>query len=123
MTEKVREIYQVVYCDGRLWNAESKYDWVTWYCLDCPLVGISNLDIAKHKARELKRKYPMAEVIIISGMDTRSVSADYLYDIMALRGRDAKEECPSWIFEREEIEKEIEELHEFLKSTPRPGSA
>jgi hypothetical protein len=86
-------------------------EWTNWYLLECPLVGIKDLNTARLKARDLKKKHGKSVQVVIIGetlkKDFRTLDADNLYGVSALRGANAKEESPSWIFEREEIEKNV----------------
>ena len=110
-------IYQIVYCDCRPWDEDHwKFlKWTEWYVLECPLIGIEDLKTARLRAKQLKQKYGKNVQIVIVGEILRktckTLDADHLYGITALRGADAREEkAPEWVFEKEEIEKEIREL-------------
>lgn len=95
-------IYQVVYCDVRPWKSKDwRMEWTKWYLIDCPLVGIKDLDSARHRAKELKEECPMVEAIIIgkTDKDFSRVTVDCLKGISALRGANACEGLPSYDLE------------------------
>lgn len=109
------KIYQIAYCDCRPWDEDFRkfVEWTEWYVLECPLIGIKDLETARFRAKQLKQRYSKNVQVLIIGEILRktckTLDADHLYGITALRGLDAREEkAPEWIFEREEIRKEIQ---------------
>jgi len=108
----MNETYQVVYCDARLWENPSVNIALTqWHLLDCPLIGIQRLKSARLSALELKKRYQTKiEVLIIGNREAAGRDADWLYCIHTLRGANAQEDSPIYVFEREETIQEIDEL-------------
>jgi len=108
----MKEAYQVVYCDARLWKNPSVNIALTqWHLLDCPLIGIQRLESARSSALQLKKKYKTKiEVLIIGNREATARNADQLYGVYALRGANAQQDSPIYVFEREETIQEIDEL-------------
>ena len=106
------KIYQTVFCDCRPWEKASwNVGWTEWHLLDCPLIGIGDIYTARLRAKKLKTEYGRkVQALIISGMDVAKRDADYLFGIKALRGANAREDAPSYVLEREEIEEELSRL-------------
>jgi len=108
----MNEAYQVVYCDARLWKNPSVNIALTqWHLLDCPLIGIQRLESARSSALQLKNKYKTKiEILIIGNREVATRDADWLYGIHTLRGANAQQNSPIYVFEREETTQEIDEL-------------
>jgi len=106
------ETYQVVYCDARPWeNPSVNIAFTQWHLLDCPLIGIQRLKSARLSALELKKRYQTKiEVLIIGNREAAGRNADWLYGIHTLRGANARQDSPIYVFEREETIQEIDEL-------------
>jgi len=96
----MNETYQVIYCDARPWkNSSWNIALTQWHVLDCPLIGIEKLNVARSSAQELKTLYNgEIEVLIIGNNGVGSRDADYLYGIKALRGADARQDTHLYIF-------------------------
>lgn len=111
-SEKMTEAYQVVYCDARLWEKPSaNIAFTQWHLLDCPLIGIQGLKSARLAALKLKKRYlAKIEILIIGNREVAARNADSLYGIHALRGANAQQNSPIYVFEREETTREIDEL-------------
>jgi len=73
-----------------------------WYILECPVIGIKELNDARQRAVKLKAKFgSRAQIIIISETNGQyiSCSADDLLGITVLQGASATEcEAPSIVF-------------------------
>lgn len=97
-------IYQVVYCDTRPWKSKDwRMEWTKWYLIECPLIGIKDLNSAKNRAKKLKEEYPMVEAIIIgeTRKDFSRVADPCLEGINTLRGAQACEGEPSYDLEED----------------------
>jgi hypothetical protein len=110
----MNEAYQVVYCDVRQWeNPSANIAFTQWHLLDCPLIGIQRLKSARSSALQLKKKYrTKIEVLIIGSLEAAARNADWLFGIHTLRGANAQQNSPIYVFEREETMREIDELRE-----------
>jgi len=106
------ETYQVVYCDARPWkNPPVNIALTQWHLLDCPLIGIQRLESARLSALELKKRYQTKiQILIIGNREAATRDADWLYGIHALRGADARQDSPVYVFEKEEVTQEINKL-------------
>jgi len=94
------KIYQIVYCDSKFWNedqplTEQVERTFRWYLLECPAVGIKDIDTARQRAREeLKAEFgKRAQAVIISEAEGQyeNVTFDDLLGITVLRGANAAE--------------------------------
>jgi len=105
----MNEAYQVVYCDARRWEDPSVNIALTeWHLLDCPLIGIQTLKSARSSALQLKKKYrTKIEILIIGNREVAARDADSLYGIHTLRGANAVQDSPTYVFEREKVMREI----------------
>jgi len=112
----MNETYQVVYCDARPWENPSVSIAVTeWHLLDCPLIGIQRLESARSSALQLKKKYKTKiEVLIIGNREVAARDADWLLGIHTLRGANAQQDSPIYVFEKEEVIREINSLKTML---------
>jgi len=108
----MKETYQVVYCDARPWENPSVNIALTqWHLLDCPLIGIQRLKSARLSALELKKRHQTKiEVLIIGNQEAATRDADWLYGIHTLRGANARQDSPIYVFEKEEVTQEINKL-------------
>jgi len=108
----MNETYQVVYCDARSWENPSVNIALTqWHLLDCPLIGIQRLESARLSALELKKRYQTKiEILIIGNREAATRDADQLYGIYTLRGANAQQDSPIYVFEKEEVIREINSL-------------
>ena len=104
----MKKIYQVVYCDSKFWERDNPLQEqierkFRFYLLQCPLIGIEDLETARERAKkELKDEFgKRAQTIIISEVESqfRGITADDLTGITVLRGADATEcSVPEIIF-------------------------
>jgi hypothetical protein len=102
-------LYQVAYCDSKFWKDDSLQNQVErtfqWYLLECPIIGIANLRIARERAkRKIKATFgPRAQVVIfgIENGQHVGVDADSILGITILQGANATEcEAPAIVFGR-----------------------
>jgi hypothetical protein len=108
----MNEAYQVVYCDARRWEDPSVDIALTqWHLLDCPLIGIQRLKSARLSALRLKNRYKTKiEILIIGNREVAGRDADWLNGIHTIRGANAQQNSPVYVFEKEEVMREIDSL-------------
>jgi hypothetical protein len=101
--------YQIAYCDSKSWKSGPLQDQVErtfrWYLLECLLVGIVTLGIAREMAiRETKARFGPRAQVIIFGLEKGQhvgVDADSILGITVLQGANATEcEAPNIVFGR-----------------------
>ena len=96
-------LYQVVYC---VMTRHSGPWWLNHYLLQCPLIGIKDLDEARRRAKEWKALLGVRFQPIIIGetfADYEHIGIDCLYGVKAINGFNASEmEFPDFLLEEDE---------------------
>jgi len=111
MREAETKVFNVVYCDSKFWMDEPSLklqDNMTFrfYLLRSPAVGITDLDVARQMAKELKDRYgSRAQVVIIgefaAARQFRYVDFDNMLGVTVLQEANAAHcEGPRIIFTR-----------------------
>jgi hypothetical protein len=101
--------YQIAYSDSKFWKSESLQDQVErtfrWYLLECPIVGIATLCIAREMAiRKIKGRFGSRAQVVTFGLEKGQhvrMDADSILDTTVLQGANATEcEAPKIVFGR-----------------------
>jgi hypothetical protein len=101
--------YQIAYCDSKFWKSvplESQVERTfRWYLLECPIVGIVALGMARETAlKKIKARFGSRAQVVIFGLERGQYTqrdADSIWGIAVLRGANAEEcKAPAIVFGR-----------------------